>query len=117
MRSVVVHGHFYQPPREDPWSDDVPVEKGAAAFHDWNDRIAHECYEPFAVARLLDAAGVVSGTTNLYEWTSFDVGTTLARWIERHSPIAYRAMLEADRASAARLGGHGNAVAMPYHHV
>jgi alpha-amylase/alpha-mannosidase (GH57 family) len=117
MRSVVVHGHFYQPPREDPWSDDVPVEKGAAPFHDWNDRIAHECYEPFAAARLLDAAGVVSGTTNLYEWTSFDVGTTLARWIERHSPIAYRAMIEADRASAARLGGHGNAVAMPYHHV
>jgi alpha-amylase/alpha-mannosidase (GH57 family) len=117
MRSVVVHGHFYQPPREDPWSDEVPVEKGAAPFHDWNERIAHECYEPFAAARLLDGAGNVSGTTNLYEWTSFDVGTTLMRWVERHSPGAYRAMLEADRASALRLDGHGNAVAMPYHHV
>ena len=117
MHSVVVHGHFYQPPREDPWRDEVPVEKGAAPFHDWNARIAHECYEPFAAARLLDAAGEVDGTINLYEWTSFDVGTTLMRWIERHSPAAYRAMLEADRASAARLGGHGNAIAMPYHHV
>ncbi len=117
MRSVVVHGHFYQPPREDPWSDVVPVEKGAAPFHDWNERIAHECYEPFAAARILDGAGNVTSTTNLYEWTSFDVGTTLARWIERYSPDAYRAMLEADRASAVRLDGHGNAVAMPYHHV
>jgi alpha-amylase/alpha-mannosidase (GH57 family) len=117
MRSVVVHGHFYQPPREDPWTDEVPIEKGAAPFHDWNARIAHECYEPFAAARLLNPAGAVSGMTNLYEWTSFDVGTTLMRWIERHSPVAYRAMLDADRASAARFGGHGNAVAMPYHHV
>ncbi|MFI5311413.1 MAG: DUF3536 domain-containing protein [Gemmatimonadales bacterium] len=117
MQSVVVHGHFYQPPREDPWRNEVELEPGAAPFHDWNARISHECYEPFAAARLLDPAGHVQGTINLYEWVSFDAATTLLQWLEPHAPEVYRAMLEADRASARRLGGHGNAVAMPWHHL
>ncbi len=117
MRSVVVHGHFYQPPREDPWREEIVQEPGAAPFHDWNERITHESYRPVAAARLLDQSGNVEWQMNLYEWMSFDAGATLLRWMEKHALDVYRAMLDADRASAERLGGHGNAVAMPYNHV
>ncbi len=117
MRSVVVHGHFYQPPRENPWLDRVDVEPNAAPFHDWNERITHECYQPCAAARLLDAEGRVHGHMNLYSWISFDAGPTLLRWLEPNAPAVYRAMIAADRESARRLDGHGNAVAMPYHHI
>ena len=117
MLSTVVHCHFYQPPREDPWRDAVAPEADAAPFHDWNERITHECYEPFATARMLDAAGHVTGRVNLYESVSFDVGPTLMRWLEPNAPAVYRAILDADRSSAARLNGHGNAMAMPFNHV
>ncbi|HEV8447872.1 MAG TPA: DUF3536 domain-containing protein [Gemmatimonadaceae bacterium] len=116
MADAIVHCHFYQPPREDPWLDVVEAEPSAAPFHDWNARITHQCYEPFGAARLLDAAGHVVRRINLYEWVSFDVGTTLARWLELNATDTYEAILAADRASAARLG-HGNAIAAPYHHV
>ena len=117
MRSVVVHGHFYQPPRENPWSDVVEPDPGAAPFTDWNTRITHECYLPFATARELDASGRVTARTNLFEWTSFDAGPTLLRWLDTHAPDVHAAIVHADRESARRLSGHGNAVAMPYHHV
>jgi len=116
MAEAIVHCHFYQPPRENPWLDAVELEPSAAPFHDWNARITHQCYEPFAAARLLDDAGHVVQRMNLYEWVSFDVGTTLARWLEVHSRHTYEAILAADRASVARLG-HGNAIAAPYNHV
>jgi alpha-amylase/alpha-mannosidase (GH57 family) len=117
MPSVVVHCHFYQPPREDPWRDTVAPEASAAPFHDWNERITHECYEPFASARLLDPKGHIKGSVNLYEWVSFDVGPTLLRWLDSNVPGVYEIMLAADRTSARRLHGHGNAIAMPYNHV
>jgi len=117
MRSAVVHCHFYQPPREDPWSEGVVPESSAAPFRDWNERITHECYEPFASARTLDQAGHVTGRVNLYESVSFDVGSTLMRWLEPNAPAVYRAILKADRSSSARLNGHGNAIAMPYNHL
>src|ERR1043166_1792424 len=116
-QSVVVHGHFYQPPRENPWRDEVDPEPTAAPFHDWNERIAHESYDAVATARVLDDAGHVLRTVNLYEWLSFNVGTTLLRWLETHDVDVYEAMLEGDRLSARRLDGHGNALAMPYHHI
>src|SRR5262249_61512691 len=116
MADAIVHCHFYQPPREDPWLDVVEAEPSAAPFHDWNARITQQCYEPFSSARLLDAAGQTVRRMNLYEWVSFDVGTTLARWLERNAPETYEAILAADRASVSRLG-HGNAIAAPYHHV
>ncbi|HWP65824.1 MAG TPA: DUF3536 domain-containing protein [Candidatus Limnocylindria bacterium] len=99
--SVVIHAHLYQPPREDPWTGTIPPEPGAAPFHDWNARITHECYRPLAplLARL-----------------SFDVGATLADWLANEAPDVLAAMVAADRASIERLG-HGNALAMPYHHV
>lgn len=115
-RSVVVHGHFYQPPRENPWTGVVEREPTAAPFHDWNQRIERECYAPVASARVLGPDGNVAHRDNLYAAMSFDVGPTLFEWLETSAPATYAAILEADRISAARLG-HGNAIAMPYHHT
>lgn len=115
-RSVVVHGHFYQPPREDPWTGKVPREPSAAPFHDWNQRIHDECYRPVAAARLLDDEGRITGVVNTLEWMSWDAGPTLLRWLEREAPATYRHFLEADALSVARTG-HGSALACPYHHV
>lgn len=115
-RSVVVHGHFYQPPRENPWTGEVDPEPSAAPFHDWNQRIDSECYAPFARARVLAEDGTVEHLDNLYASVSFDVGPTLFEWMETHAASTYNSILEADRHSVARLG-HGNAVAMPYHHT
>lgn len=101
MPSLVIHAHLYQPPREDPWTGAVPLEPGAAPYHDWNDRIAAECYRP--LARLLGRM-------------SFDVGPTLFEWLDTEAPDIGQAIVSADRDSVSRLG-HGAAMAMPYHHV
>lgn len=115
-QSVVVHGHFYQPPRANPWTGVVDREPSAAPFHDWNQRIESECYAPMAGARVLGADGSVAHRDNLYAAMSFDIGPTLFEWMERSAPATYAAILDADRISVARLG-HGNAIAMPYHHT
>ena len=93
-RSVVIHGHFYQPPRDDPWTGVIPVEANAAPFHDWNERIERECYAPVAPSLAS---------------MSFDFGPTLLDWMERHAAGTYAHVV-----AAARSGG---AVAMPYHHL
>lgn len=115
-RSVVVHAHFYQPPREDPWLELVEREPNAAPAHDWNERIDQECYRVVLAARLQSSTGGIRGIVNTLESISFDVGPTLLDWLERESPSTYQGMLAADRVSAGRLG-HGNAMAMPYHHI
>jgi alpha-amylase/alpha-mannosidase (GH57 family) len=115
-RFVCIHGHFYQPPREDPESGLVPEEPSAAPFHDWNERIAHECYRPNARARLLDARGHVAKLVNNYARISFDFGPTLLSWLEKNAPDVYRAVLQADRESQKRFSGHGSALAQAYHH-
>ncbi|MDX1646429.1 MAG: DUF3536 domain-containing protein [Longimicrobiales bacterium] len=114
-RSVVVHGHFYQPPREDPWTGEVPKQPSAAPYHDWNERIEDECYGPVTRSRVL-REGRPPEPVNTLAWMSFDFGPTLLVWLERHAPETHRAIVEADGESARRLGGHGNAMAMPYHH-
>ena len=116
-QSVVLHGHFYQPPREDPWFDEVEREPSAAPYHDWNRRIEHECYRAVVAARVAGTDGRIADIVNTLAWISFDVGPTLCEWLEREARPTYEAILEADRLSRARLGGHGNAIAMPYHHV
>jgi alpha-amylase/alpha-mannosidase (GH57 family) len=116
-RSVVIHGHFYQPPREDPWLEEVPREHNAAPFHDWNERIERECYRAVVAARVPGAEGRIARITNTLESISFDAGPTLLAWMEIAAPATYRAFLDADRVSAERLQGHGNALASPYHHV
>jgi hypothetical protein len=115
-RSVVIHAHFYQPPRDNPWLDEIEAEPGAAPFHDWNQRIDRECYRAVVAARVMGAHGRIAHVLNTLEWMSFNVGPTLFEWMERHAPDTYAQMLSADRASLKRLG-HGNAIAQPYHHV
>jgi alpha-amylase/alpha-mannosidase (GH57 family) len=115
-RSVVVHGHFYQPPREDPWTRRVPLQSSAAPYHDWNERVHDECYRAVVAARVLDQRGRIAHVVNTLEWISWDAGPTLLEWLAREAPATYQAFLEADARARARTG-HGNALATPYHHV
>ncbi|GAB1544064.1 DUF3536 domain-containing protein [Scytonema sp. NUACC21] len=114
---VTVHGHFYQPPRENPYLDAIERQPGAAPFHDWNERIHAECYRPNAFARVLNDRGEVVGIVNNYEYLSFNIGPTLMSWLERHDVEVYQRILEADRKSCERLNGHGNAIAQVYNHI
>ena len=116
-RYVCVHGHFYQPPRENPWLEEIEREPSAAPAHDWNSRIADECYTPNTAARVLDDHGRVHHLTDNYAHMSFNFGPTLLRWMERHRPATYRGILEADKRSRAEHDGHGNAIAQVYNHV
>ena len=105
-RLVCVHGHFYQPPRENPWTGEVDLEVSARPYHDWNERITAECYAPLG-----------SGSPSTYSRMSFNFGPTLLAWLETNSPEAYRAVIEADRASRTRFSGHGSAIAQAYNHA
>ena len=116
MRSIVIHGHFYQPPRENPWLEEVEREASAAPYHDWNARIEQECYHAVVAARVLAPDGRISRIVNTLEYISFNFGPTLLVWMEVNAPDTYARVLEADRRSIARLG-HGNAIAQPYHHA
>jgi alpha-amylase/alpha-mannosidase (GH57 family) len=113
---LVMHGHFYQPPRESPWTGRIERQESAAPFHDWNARIAAECYEPNARSRVLDEAGRIQDIVNNYEQLSFNFGPTLLAWLAEAAPAVLEALRAADRASLARLG-HGNAVAQAYNHM
>ena len=117
VRSIVIHGHFYQPPREDPWLNQVAAEPSAAPYHDWNERIERESYRAVVAARLYAPDGRIAQIVNTLASISFNFGATLLEWLEREAPATYAAVLEADGASRARHAGHGNAIAMPYHHV
>jgi hypothetical protein len=116
-RAVVLHGHFYQPPRENPWLDFVETEATAAPFHDWNQRVERECYRAVVAARVPDGAGKIARILNTLERMSFDFGPTLLEWMEAEAPETYHAVLRADAASRRRTGDPGNAIAAPYHHV
>lgn len=117
MLSVVIHGHFYQPPREDPFLDELESEPSAAPFHDWNQRIERECYRAVVAARISRDDGRIERLVNTLEWISFNVGPTLLEWMEREAKPTYESIIAADHASAERLGGLGNAIAQPYHHT
>ena len=114
---VTVHGHFYQPPRENPYLDAIERQSSAAPFHDWNERIHYECYRPNAFARILSEGGELVGIVNNYEYLSFNIGPTLMSWLERHDVEVYQRILEADHKSRERLNGHGNAIAQVYNHI
>lgn len=116
-RFVCIHGHFYQPPRENPWLEDVEVEDSAAPYHDWNERITAECYAPNAVSRILDGDGRIAELVSNYEKMSFNFGPTLLSWLERHRSDVYKHILDADRQSQESRGGHGNAIAQGYNHA
>lgn len=114
---VCIHGHFYQPPRENPWTGRVDVERSAAPFQDWNERITAECYEPNAHARILGADGRVAETFSNYARMSFNVGPTLLDWLERNAPSTHQALVAADIESRKRFSGHGSALAQAYSHA
>lgn len=115
-RHLCIHGHFYQPPREDPWLGDILPEDSAAPNLHWNQRITIESYAPLAWARRMDGEGRITDIMNCYEWISFNAGPTLLSWLEREEKTTYERMLEADRISLSRWG-HGNAMAQVYHHT
>ena len=114
---VTVHGHFYQPPRENPYLDAIERQPSATPFHDWNERIHWECYRPNAFARVLNDRGELLGIVNNYEYMSFNIGPTLMSWLERYDMEVYQRILEADIRSSQRLNGHGNAIAQVYNHI
>ena len=116
QKALCIHGHFYQPPREDPWLGRILPEGSAAPWRHWNERICRESYAPLARARRLDGKGRIVELLNCYEWMSFNVGPTLLSWMARSAPDTLARLREADHKSLARLG-HGNALAQIYHHV
>jgi Domain of unknown function (DUF3536)/Glycosyl hydrolase family 57 len=116
-RWICIHGHFYQPPRENPWLEAVEPQLTAHPYHDWNERITAECYRPNAAARVVDNANQIIAIVDNYQRMSFNVGPTLLSWLEDNAPDVYEAVIAADRASCARFGGHGSAMAQAYNHL
>ena len=116
-RYVCVHGHFYQPPRENPWLETVEVQESAAPYHDWNDRITAECYAPNGASRITNKQDEIVRILNNYARMSFNFGPTLLSWLHDKAPRTYHMILEADRASQARYSGHGSACAQVYNHM
>ncbi len=114
---IAVHGHFYQPPRENPWLEEIEAQDTAAPFHDWNERIYHECYLPNATARVLDEHGKIIDIVNNYESISFNFGPTLLTWLQHKHPEIYQRIIEADKKSLSAQNGHGNAIAQAYSHL
>ena len=114
---ICIHGHFYQPPRENPWTGEVDAEESAAPFHDWNERIAKECYEANTKASILNSKGETVCQINNFSKLSFDIGPTLLSWLRRKDPVVYQAIVQADRESVMRRNGHGNAMAQVYNHL
>ncbi|UCF82880.1 MAG: DUF3536 domain-containing protein [Desulfobacteraceae bacterium] len=114
---LCIHGHFYQPPRENPWIGAVEYQTSARPYHDWNDRITRECYGPNTRARLHGKGGRILKLLNNYEYMSFNFGPTLLSWLEKAHPWIYNQVLVADRASRDRYQGHGNALAQVYNHI
>lgn len=116
-RFICIHGHFYQPPRENPWLETVEREESASPFHDWNERITAECYTSNARSRIQDPQGRILRMVNNYARISFNMGPTLLSWLEKKAPDTYAAILQADRDSRDRFGGHGSALAQAYNHM
>ncbi|MEJ2660434.1 MAG: DUF3536 domain-containing protein [Desulfobacteraceae bacterium] len=116
-RYICIHGHFYQPPRENPWLEAIEVQDSAAPYHDWNARITAESYAPNAASRILDASGKIVQITNNYAGISFNFGAVLLAWLQANAIDVYRAIIQADESSRTRFGGHGSALAMPYNHM
>ncbi|MCP5002772.1 MAG: DUF3536 domain-containing protein, partial [Planctomycetes bacterium] len=114
---MCVHGHFYQPPRENPSLECIDTQESAYPYHDWNERINRECYAPNAFTRIYGDDEKIAHLVNNYEKISFNFGPTLLSWIQKYSPYVYESILEADRLSVKRFSGHGNAIAQAYNHM
>jgi alpha-amylase/alpha-mannosidase (GH57 family) len=117
QRYVCIHGHFYQPPRENPWLETVEVQDSAAPYHDWNDRITAECYAPNGASRITNKQDEIIRIMNNYARMSYNFGPTLLSWLHDKAPRTYRMILDADKVSAQRYSGHGSAMAQVYNHL
>jgi alpha-amylase/alpha-mannosidase (GH57 family) len=116
-RSICIHGHFYQPPRENPWLEAIERQDTAYPYHDWNEKITAECYAPNAKSRILDSEDRIVQIVNNYSKISFNFGPTLLAWLEKKAPDVYGAILEADRESEKTFSGHGSALSQAYNHM
>jgi alpha-amylase/alpha-mannosidase (GH57 family) len=114
---LIIHGHFYQPPRENPWTERIDRQISASPYHDWNEKITAECYRPNTRSRRLDWYGRIKKIVNNYETISFNFGPTIFSWLQENDPETYSAILDADRISAEKFDGHGNAIAQVYNHI
>lgn len=114
---LTIHGHFYQPPRENPWLEAIELQDSALPFHDWNERINKECYNPNSVSKIVDSRNKILDVVNNYEHMSFNFGPTLLSWMEHFAPHTYERIIKADIESRAEHGGHGNAMAQVYNHI
>lgn len=117
VKFVCIHAHFYQPPRENPWTQEIEIQESAAPYKNWNKRITDECYAPNARARILDKDLRIRKIVNNYSMISFNFGPTLLGWLEARSPEVYQSILEADQESQNLYSGHGSAMAQPYNHM
>jgi alpha-amylase/alpha-mannosidase (GH57 family) len=116
-KHICIHGHFYQPPRENAWLEVIEVQDSAHPYHDWNERITAECYAPNTASRILNGKAVIKNIINNYSRISFNYGPTLLSWMEVNDPATYKAILDADRESAKLFDGHGSAMAQVYNHI
>jgi alpha-amylase/alpha-mannosidase (GH57 family) len=117
MGYVCVHGHFYQPPRENPSLEAIEVQDSAYPYHDWNERVCAECYAPNALSRILDDQDRVIELVNNYAHMSFNFGPTLLSWMEEKAPKVYESIQQADKLSQEKFSGHGSAIAQVYNHI
>lgn len=116
-RSICIHGHFYQPPRENPWLEEIELQDSAAPYHDWNAKITAECYAPNTASRILNSDRRIEDIVNNYSRISFNFGPTLLSWLEKHNPEVYQVIIDADKQSRENFSGHGSAIAQCYNHM
>ncbi len=114
---LTIHGHFYQPPRENPWLEEIEIQDSAKPYHNWNSRISAECYEPNAMSRIVDGGNKILNIVNNYELMSFNFGPTLLSWMQKYAKNAYKKILMADKNSQKRFSGHSCAMAQVYNHI
>jgi alpha-amylase/alpha-mannosidase (GH57 family) len=116
-RFICIHGHFYQPPRENPWLETVETQDSAAPYHDWNERICAECYATNGAARIVNSKNQITRIVNNYARISFNIGPTLLSWLMENAPRTYRMILDGERRSRKTFGGHSSAMAQVYNHI
>jgi alpha-amylase/alpha-mannosidase (GH57 family) len=116
-RFVCIHGHFYQPPRENPWLETVETQDTAAPYHDWNERICAECYATNGAARIVNNKNLITRIVNNYARISFNIGPTLLNWLLENAPRTYRMVLDGERRSRKMFHGHSSAMAQVYNHI
>lgn len=114
---LTVHGHFYQPPRENPWLEQVELQESASPYHDWNERVSAECYAPNSISKIVGDGNKVLDIVNNYAHMSFNMGPTLLSWLEKHDEYTYQHVIQADIDSVKEFSGHGNALAQVYNHI